>query len=121
MSSASAPSKISILVKMAAGVAVPAVPILVWWKSARDDRERQWKEVRTKIRVPNVQTIDDLMVEKCQPGDVLLFDRRCEKCAAGPTAALSCLASRALLCNENDPRKRVDTGKFDHCGMLLIY
>ena len=42
-------------------------------------------------RRPSVQTIDDLMVEKCQPGDVMLFDRRCECCASGAAAAMGCL------------------------------
>jgi hypothetical protein len=105
---------------MSAMVVVPTVPVLVWWKYARDDRQRQFQQVSTKVRVPNVQTIDDLMVEKCQPGDVILFDRRCEKCAAGPGAALACVLKKTLLCGRDDGRMRaVDGGAYDHCGIVV--
>mmetsp|Transcript_16392 Transcript_16392/g.23124 ORF Transcript_16392/g.23124 Transcript_16392/m.23124 type:complete len:306 (-) Transcript_16392:124-1041(-) len=109
-----------VLLKMTAGVIVPSVPVLIWWKSAVDDRNKRSEEVRTKVRVPNVQTIDDLLVEKCKPGDIILFDRRCEKCAAGPIAALSCLLSRQFLCKEDPMQTRaVETGTFDHCGIVV--
>lgn len=112
--------KLQVAGKVAAAVAVPAVPVLFWWKSAIDARQKKAEEVRTIVRVPNVQTIDDLMVEKCKPGDVLLFDRRCEKCAAGPAAALSCLLGRALLCKEEKGQTRsVDSGAYDHCGIVV--
>lgn len=98
-------------------VVVPTIPVLVWWKYARDDRQRHLQQVSTKVRIPNVQTIDDLMVEKCQPGDVILFDRRCEKCAAGPGAALACVLGKTLLCGKDGGRMRaVDGGAYDHCG-----
>lgn len=106
--------------KMVASLAVPAVPVLFWWKMAVDDRAERAEEVRTKVRIPNVQTIDDLMVEKCKPGDVLLFDRRCHKCADGPMAAFSCLVARGLLCSEDKGAARsVEIGKFDHCGIVV--
>lgn len=108
-----------VLGRMAAMIVVPTVPVLIWWKYARDDRHRQEYEVRTKVRIPNVQTIDDLLVEKLQSGDVLLFDRRCEKCAAGPLAALACVLGKSLLCSEDERRMRaVEGGAYDHCGTL---
>eukprot|EP00566_Odontella_aurita_P020017 CAMPEP_0113553022 /NCGR_PEP_ID=MMETSP0015_2-20120614/15382_1 /TAXON_ID=2838 /ORGANISM="Odontella" /LENGTH=291 /DNA_ID=CAMNT_0000454045 /DNA_START=121 /DNA_END=996 /DNA_ORIENTATION=- /assembly_acc=CAM_ASM_000160 len=105
---------------MVASLAVPSVPVLFWWKSAVDDRAKRAEDVKTKIRIPSVQTIDDLMVEKCKPGDVLLFDRRCHKCASGPMASFSCLVARGLLCGEDKGATRsVETGKFDHCGVVV--
>lgn len=113
-------SRLRVLGRMAAMVVVPSVPVLVWWKYARDDRQRQVHEVSTKVRVPNVQTIDDLMVEKCQPGDVILFDKRCEKCAAGPRAALACVLQKTLLCAKDDGKMRaVDGGTYDHVGIVV--
>lgn len=105
---------------MAIGVVTPTVPALVWWKYAHDQRQKRAQDVRTRVRVPNVQTVDDIMVEKCRPGDVILFDRRPELCVAGPWAALACLVSRALLCDDGDDAVRsVDHGKFDHCGIVV--
>jgi len=106
-----------VLTRMAAIVVVPTLPVVIWYKIALNDRQDHSEQVRTKVRVPNVQTVDDLLVEKCQAGDVLLFDRRWEKCAAGPLAALACLLGRAILCNDTDPlqTRSVEVGKFDHC------
>ncbi len=56
------------------------------------------------------------MVEKCQPGDVLLFDRRCDYCASGYVSALACLAGNAILCDEDDGTRSVERGKYEHCG-----
>jgi len=113
--------KIRVAKMVAASVVVPTIPVLVWWRSAVQDRKRHAEEERTKVRIPNVQTVDDLLIERCQPGDILLFDRRCEKCAAGPLAALSCLVGQQFLCdNENsDGRRTVDIGSFDHCGIVV--
>ena len=69
--------------------------------------------------IPSVQTIDELMVEKCQPGDVILFDRRCECCASGPAAAFACLLGKAILCEENDGTRSVERGSYEHCGKLF--
>jgi hypothetical protein len=105
---------------MSIGIVTPTIPTALWWKYAYDQRQKRAEEVRTRVRLPNIQTVDDLMVEKCRPGDVILFDRRPELCAAGPWAALSCLLNRALLCNDGENAVRsVDTGKFDHCGKSL--
>jgi len=110
-----------VITRMAAIVFVPTVPVMIWYKAALDDRRTHAEEVRSKVRVPNVQTVDDLLVEKCQAGDILLFDRRWEKCAAGPLAALACLLSRAILCNDTDPlqTRSVEIGKFDQCGIVV--
>jgi len=72
--------------------------------------------------VPNVQSIDDLMIEKCQPGDVVLFDRRCHNCAAGPIAAFACIVGKSFLCNEKGSggnNKLVDIGTFEHAGIVV--
>ena len=108
-----------VLGKMAAGVAIYSVPVFIWWKWASDERSKRAEEVRTKVRVPNVQTVDDLMIERCRPGDVLIFDRRWETCAAGPSSALLCILGRAFLCRD-DPAKVTPTGKFDHCGKFAL-
>ena len=102
---------------MALVVVTPAIPTAVWWKYAIDQRRKRAEEVRTRVRLPNVQTVDDIMVEKCRPGDIILFDRRPELCSAGPWAAVACMIGRALLCDDGDEQVRsVDNGKFDHCG-----
>ena len=112
------PKRVRVLKKMATGLAVTSVPILIWWKMSTDQRRQREEEVRTKVRVPNVQTIDDMMIERCRPGDVILFDRRWETCASSPLAALVCILGRWLLCSD-DPNKSVQDGKFDHCGIVV--
>ncbi|KAL3943014.1 MAG: hypothetical protein SGBAC_002873 [Bacillariaceae sp.] len=112
------PKRVRVLKKMAAGGAVATTPVVIWWKMASDEREKKTEEVRTKVRVPNVQTIDDIMIERCRPGDVLLFDRRWETCVAGPLAALVCVLGRYFLCFD-DPNKVMPDGKFDHCGIVV--
>lgn len=106
--------------RMSIGLVTPTVPTLIWWKYARDERGKRAEEVRTRVRLPSVQTVDDIMIEKCRPGDVILFDRRPQLCAAGPWAALACLFGRALLCDDGDNQARsVDHGKFDHVGIVV--
>jgi hypothetical protein len=113
------PQKVRVLQKMAGCGVVLTIPVLGWWKWSMDERNEKLEDVRTKVRVPNVQTVDDLMIERCRPGDVLLFDRKWETCAAGPLAALVCIIGRALLCRD-DPNKSVSIGSFDHCGMYRL-
>jgi hypothetical protein len=112
--------RLQILSRMAGGVVVTAIPVGLWWKSAYNEREAVAEDVRTRIRVPGLETSDDRLLERCQPGDVILFDRRCEKCAAGPWAATACLAQRRFLCDEKRGARTVDTGKFDHIGTYSI-
>lgn len=118
---ASMASRKATVLKMAACVVVPSIPIGVWFYSATQDRKAKQEEVRTKVRVPNVQTIDDLMIEKCKPGDVILFDRRCHKCASGPLAAFSCVLGKTFLCDDDKKKgvKRVETGAFEHAGIVV--
>ena len=59
------------------------------------------------------------MVEKCQPGDVILFDRRCECCASGFPAALACLLGKTILCDEEDGTRSVERGSYEHCGIVV--
>ncbi|KAL9185856.1 hypothetical protein ACHAXT_003633 [Thalassiosira profunda] len=98
---------------------VPAAPILYWSHTAKNERAEREHEVKTRIRIPSVQTIDDLMVEKCQPGDVILFDRRCECCASGASAAMACLLGKAILCEEEDGTRSVEQGSYEHCGIVV--
>jgi hypothetical protein len=109
------PKRIRVLKKIGAGAVVTSIPIMVWWKWSIDQRKKRAEDVQTRVRVPNVQTIDDLMIERCRPGDVLLFDRRWENCAAGPLSALVCALGRSFLCFD-DNNKTMTEGKFDHCG-----
>ena len=111
---------------MAATLILPSIPIGIWYNTAVQDRRSKTEEVRTRVRVPNVQTVDDLLIEKCQPGDIVLFDRRCYKCANGPMAAFSCVLGKTFLCdgNENNSTKKkgvrsVDVGTFEHCGIVV--
>jgi hypothetical protein len=112
--------KLNIAMKMAATVVVPSIPIGIWYYSAVQDRKAKAEEVRTRVRVPNIQTVDDLLIEKCQPGDVILFDRRCHRCAASPIAAFSCILGKTFLCDSDKKGvKKIDIGSFDHCGIVV--
>ena len=113
--------KLGAVAKLAGAVVLPTIPVGVWYYSAVQDRKAKETEVRTIVRVPNVQTVDDLMIEKCQPGDVVLFDRRCHKCAAGPMSAFSCLLGKTFLCDSDGKKgqKTVDIGKFEHVGIVV--
>ncbi|KAL3760976.1 hypothetical protein ACHAWU_009655 [Discostella pseudostelligera] len=102
-----------------ATIFIPSIPILFWSHNAKKEREEREHEVATKLRIPSVQTIDDLMVEKCQPGDVLLFDRRCDYCASGFVAAMACYVGKAILCEEDDGTRSVERGKYEHCGIVV--
>lgn len=113
-------SKGRIASQLGAALLVPSLPIGAWYYTATQDRHRNSEDVRTKVRIPNVQTVDDLMVEKCQPGDIILFDRRCYKCATGPLAAFSCTLGKTFLCDEGkSAKKMVDIGKFEHVGIVV--
>jgi len=115
---ATASSRLATLKHMAVAIVVPTVPVMAWWKWASDDRHQRLESVRTKVRVPNVQTVDDLLIETCKAGDVILFDRRPHKCATGPGAALACILSKLILCPD-DPNRVVEIGTFDHVGLIV--
>jgi len=115
-----------VLGQMAAGVGVLTVPVAAWWYWSLQERHRVQERERTKVRLPNgvSDTYDYLIAEKCQAGDVILFDRRCERCCASPWAALACVVSKlCLTTNPNATNDRnirsVDTGRYDHAGLVV--
>ena len=107
--------------KIILSLGVPALPILLWWRTAINERNEREDSVKNKIRIPNIQTVDDLLIEKCQPGDIVVFDRRCVSCAAGPLAALSCMVGRNLLCKGAAAKRdrAVEIGDYDHVGIVV--
>mmetsp|Transcript_8990 Transcript_8990/g.17184 ORF Transcript_8990/g.17184 Transcript_8990/m.17184 type:complete len:317 (-) Transcript_8990:47-997(-) len=108
-----------VLLRMTGGLTVASVPIAVWWYHARQQRGKLAEEVRTKIRIPGSQDILDQIIEdRCQAGDVVLFDRRPETAAASPWAALACLVAKGALCDEKAVRT-VSEGRFDHVGIVV--
>jgi len=112
--------KLRLAAKVSASLVVPTIPIAAWYYSALEERRKKTKEVRTRVRVPNVETVDDLMIEKCRPGDVVLFDRRCHNCAAGPMAAFSCIVGKQFLCDDRGRTNRLaDIGSFEHVGIIV--
>ena len=56
------------------------------------------------------------MVEKCQPGDVILFYRRFECFQSEQAAAMACLLGKTILCEEEDGTRSVERGSYEHCG-----
>lgn len=114
-----------VLGQMLAGVGVVTVPVGVWWYWARRERQAIQQDYQTRVRIPNVtDTYDYLIAEKCQAGDVLLFDRRCERCAASPWAALACVVAKQCLTrtHQSDSEahlRAVDAGSYDHVGLIV--
>jgi hypothetical protein len=106
------------LTQMAVGVGVTSIPIGLWWYRAAQERKAVVEEVQTRVRIPNVETSDDRLLSKCRAGDVIVFDRRCEKCAAGPWAALACILQKRCLTGIDSVRS-VDHGAFDHIGIVV--
>jgi len=51
---------------MAVGVVTPAIPAVIWYKYANNERHKRSEEVRTRVRLPNVQTVDDSKCWKCE-------------------------------------------------------
>mmetsp|Transcript_16269 Transcript_16269/g.21289 ORF Transcript_16269/g.21289 Transcript_16269/m.21289 type:complete len:319 (-) Transcript_16269:370-1326(-) len=107
------------LLRTAGGVAVISLPVCGWWYNAHLQRQKGAQEVATRIRIPGQQTVDDFLIEKCRPGDILLFDRRWETCASGPLAAAACLATKAFLTGQTGVSRSVDNGNFDHVGIIV--
>jgi len=98
---------------------VLSIPVGAWWYQARRKREEIAHDVATRIRIPGQQTVDDFLIEKCRPGDVLVFDRRWETCASGPWAALACILSKLLLCRHSEGARSVERGEFNHIGIIV--
>lgn len=107
-----------VLFQMAGGITVVAIPIGFWWHRARVEREELQAKFHHRIRLPNVSDpFDQLIAEKCRPGDVVLFHRHCDRCASSPWAALACYATQYAFgsANNNDPVATV----MDHCGIIV--
>jgi hypothetical protein len=112
-------TRMQVVTRLAGVILVPTVPVVIWWKMAHDDRALHQEQVRTKVRIPSVTTMDELMIERCcRPGDVVVFDRRCETCATSPLAAMACLMSKQILCDDRNRigMRTVEHGTFNHCG-----
>jgi lysozyme family protein len=114
-------TKLQIAARMAAGlILLPAFPIGYWWYQTMEDRKKHAHSVQTKVRIPTVQTLDEIMIDKIQPGDVLIFDRKCDKCAAGPLAAAACILSKAALCGQsNHAFSDNSSTQLDHVGVVV--
>ena len=118
--------------KYLAGItAVPSIPILYWTYWSRDERDRHFQEVieKRQNKVPNVQTLDDVLMDHVLPGDIVLFDRRCHFCQS-PLAALACMVSRKFLTSTSEEESLLDNlryrgnqnhiiGNFDHVGIVV--
>lgn len=97
-----------VLLKMAGGVGVISLPIGAWWYMAQNERKQHLQTLKDRIVLPGtLDTYDFLIAEKIQPGDVLVFDRSCSKCATSPWAALACLASKSAF------------GPHEHVGLVV--
>ena len=109
--------------RMAGGLAAISVPVSAWWWWAQRQRAAVDEAVRTKIRLPAGAAADPLqqfIEDNCQPGDVLLFDRRCETCATSPWAALACVMGKSVHCGHDpDSVRSVSDGNFDHIGIIV--
>jgi hypothetical protein len=114
-----------VYVQLLGGIGIISIPISVWWYWSYQERQKVLEEYRTRVKLPPgaaADTYDYIITEKIQAGDVILFDRRCERCASGPWAALSCIVSKQLLTSKsgNDKYiKSIDTGRYDHIGLVV--
>jgi hypothetical protein len=118
----------AIVSQIAWGSVVISIPICAWWYQSVQNRNRRLHEFEAQIaekeRFPQPQlaqdTYDYIISEKIQPGDVILFERRCENCVT-PWSALACLASKYCLTNLNDKNDvgSIDQGRYHHIGLVV--
>jgi hypothetical protein len=113
-----------VISQMMMGAGVVSIPIGLWWFRAKQERCAIENDIRTRVRIPNIESSDDRLISICRPGDVLVFDRRCEKCAAGPWSALACLVQRYCIAGSNMNSGQNNTrsyqgGAFDHIGLIV--
>jgi hypothetical protein len=122
-----------IVTQVGLGVVVVSIPISVWWYWSIQERQRLQEKYHTererKEQLPKQfqaqDTFDMIISTKCLPGDVLLFDRKCEKCCASPWASFSCFAAKAILCTSSSSSsgdkymKSVESGSYDHIGLIV--
>jgi hypothetical protein len=118
----------AILSQIAWGSVVVSIPICAWWYQSVQNRNKRLHEFEEQIaekeRFPQPQlaqdTYDYIISEKIQPGDVILFERRCENCVT-PWSALACLTSKYCLTNLNDKDdvRSIDDGRYHHIGLVV--
>jgi hypothetical protein len=113
------------------GISVVAAPISYWWYNSIEERKTKLKkykiEKERQDRLPesmrNQDSFGIILSSKCLPGDVILFDKRVERCCASPWAALSCYVTKVFLCNINNNKghyaRSVESGAFDHMGIVV--
>jgi hypothetical protein len=116
-----------VLTNMVAGVGVLALPVAAWWWWARRERQSILDEYKGRMKLPAsaMDTYDYIITEKIQAGDILLFDRRCERCAASPWAALACLVSKNCLAlppstlGDHGAVAAAALNRYDHVGLVV--
>jgi hypothetical protein len=120
-----------VLTNMVAGVGVLAVPVMAWWWWARRERQAILDEYKSRMKLPAssaaiMDTYDYIISEKIQAGDILLFDRRCERCAASPWAALACFVSKNCLAvpsnimgDNHGAAAAAALNRYDHVGLVV--
>ena len=115
-----------VYIQLLGGMGLISIPISIWWYWSKQERHTLLEEYRTRVQLPpsagSSDTYDYIITEKIQAGDVLLFDRRCERCASSPWSALACLVSQQFLSgnsgNDNYIRS-IDTGRYNHIGLVV--
>jgi hypothetical protein len=115
-----------VYIQLLGGIGIISIPISIWWYWSRQERMKLLEEYRTRVQLPpsagSSDTYDYIITEKIQPGDVLLFDRRCERCASSPWSALACLISKQLLSSpsgDDNYIRSIDTGRYNHIGLVV--
>jgi hypothetical protein len=119
------------LTRIGIGIAIASVPVGIWWQWAIGERKKAQneftiaKERREQLppALRSQDTFETILANKCLPGDVILFDRRPERCCSSPWSALSCVISRSILCNIGGDKgkfvRTVDGGSYDHIGLVV--
>jgi hypothetical protein len=101
MASANASKKIlPFLLTLSTTAAVPTVPTLAWWYWATQERaawESEENQYTFRSASTSIETIDDQIVDKMRPGDLIFFNRKCHLCSSSPFSALSCYAAKYLI------------------------
>ena len=69
----------TVALQILGGTGVISIPIGLWWYQATSERKATTEKFNDRPLALTNDTYDYLIAEKCQPGDVVLFDRRCER------------------------------------------
>ena len=115
-----------VYLQLLGGIGIIAIPISTWWYWSQQERQKLLEAYRTRVQLPPgagaSDTYDYIITEKIQPGDVLLFDRRWERCAASPWSALACIVSKQFLTGktgDDNYIRSIDTGRYNHIGLVV--